>query len=70
MALPDVAPMGAKWQGENGLSGNEKRRRASELGQTPISSKSGAGEGRPERLVNLGARLRQSMAAQGKAIER
>jgi len=31
MALPDVPPMGDAWIGENSLSGNEKRRRASEM---------------------------------------
>jgi hypothetical protein len=31
MALPDVPPMGEDWVGERSLSGNEKRRRASEF---------------------------------------
>lgn len=31
MALPDVPPMGEDWNGERSLSGNEKRRRASEF---------------------------------------
>jgi hypothetical protein len=31
MALPDVPPMGRDWEGENSVSGNERRRRASEL---------------------------------------
>ncbi|WWC57602.1 uncharacterized protein I303_100134 [Kwoniella dejecticola CBS 10117] len=29
MSLPDIAPLGVQWTGENSLSGNEKRRRAS-----------------------------------------
>lgn len=32
MALPDVAPLGKEWEGENALSGNEKRRRTSAVG--------------------------------------
>ena len=36
MALPDIAPMGMQWEGENGLSGNDKRRRASHLGFAPL----------------------------------
>ena len=31
MALPDIPPMGEDWVGERSLSGNEKRRRASEF---------------------------------------
>lgn len=37
MALPHVAPMGGHWEGENGLSGNDKRRRAGEQGSVPGS---------------------------------
>ncbi|KAK8844766.1 hypothetical protein IAR55_006616 [Kwoniella newhampshirensis] len=36
MALPDVAPLGEGWEGENSLSGNDKRRRASESGLPPL----------------------------------
>lgn len=32
MAVKDVAPLGSDWSGEAALSGNEKRRRASEMG--------------------------------------
>lgn len=32
MALPDVAPLGKEWEGENALSGNEKRRRTNAVG--------------------------------------
>lgn len=79
MALPDVAPLGKAWEGENSLSGNERRRRASELGagvgmgvgsalgiksiprDVPLVSAS-MGEKRPERLVKLGERLRESVS--------
>lgn len=53
MTVPDVAPLGEEWDGA--MSGNERRRRASE---TPRS------EGRPERLIRLGARLRESAGQQ------
>lgn len=32
MALPDVAPLDKEWEGENALSGNEKRRRTNAVG--------------------------------------
>ncbi|WWC97554.1 hypothetical protein V866_004438 [Kwoniella sp. B9012] len=51
MALPDIAPLGKDWHGDNSLSGNEKRRRASLLhagqaisrGSSPLSRGSGGG---------------------------
>ena len=54
MALPDVAPLGEGWEGERGMSGNERRRRTSEM------------SGRPERLVRLGERLKENVTAQGR----
>jgi hypothetical protein len=36
MALPTVKPMGADWLHEASLSGNERRRRASEIGAVPV----------------------------------
>lgn len=62
MAVPDVAPLGEQWEGESALSGNERRRRASEM---VIMPRKGS-EGRPERLVKLGARLRESFAEQSR----
>ncbi|KIR72906.1 hypothetical protein I310_03510 [Cryptococcus deuterogattii CA1014] len=43
MALPNVAPLGKEWEGENALSGNEKRRRTSAVGSigSSIGSLSG-----------------------------
>lgn len=76
MKLPDVAPMGQGWEGEGGLSGNEKRRRASEAAQTDPGYRPGPlrigrsmeaavnREARPDHLVNLGRGLRKSLAAQ------
>jgi hypothetical protein len=32
MSVKDVAPLGSDWSGEAALSGNERRRRASEMG--------------------------------------
>ncbi|WVQ64317.1 uncharacterized protein L199_002479 [Kwoniella botswanensis] len=51
MALPDIAPLGKDWHGDNSLSGNEKRRRASLLhagqaisrGSSPLSRVMGGG---------------------------
>lgn len=45
MTLPDVAPLGKEWEGENALSGNEKRRRTSAVGSIggSIGSLSGLG---------------------------
>jgi hypothetical protein len=73
MALPDVPPMGEGWHGDNSLSGNEKRRRASEMGlaSRPGSSAtmsrnggsvggSAPGSRRPENLVRLGQRLKEN----------
>jgi hypothetical protein len=74
MALPDIAPLGHAWQGENSLSGNDKRRRASQMGLPPLPLSIGEGrmdrigtsmvEKRPERLVKLGEKLRMSVAEQ------
>lgn len=73
MALPEVAPLGSDWEGENSLSGNEKRRRASEmLPPLHVGAKVGTmrmgqsvkEDERPERLKLLGQGLRQSIAAQ------
>lgn len=73
MALPDIAPMGSGWEGENSLSGNEKRRRASQLGSLtdglvlrmgsvssppPVGASESLGDTRPARLINLGQRIR------------
>lgn len=73
MALPHVAPMGRNWDGENSLSGNDRRRRASE--QSPSisramsnvslrSASSGtgslSGSRRPEKFVRLGERLKET----------
>ncbi|ORY26485.1 hypothetical protein BCR39DRAFT_255818 [Naematelia encephala] len=96
MALPDVAPLGQAWEGENSLSGNEKRRRASEIGQvwqSSIASGGGVsinadikgnrardfatrlgggdslGEKRPERLVRLGERLRESVSGRSQGVK-
>ncbi|KAE8541254.1 hypothetical protein D1P53_002611 [Cryptococcus gattii VGV] len=54
MALPDVAPLGKEWEGENALSGNEKRRRTSAVGSIggSISSLSGL-----DALDNVSARV-------------
>lgn len=45
MALPDVAPLGREWEGENALSGNEKRRMSAVAGGSigSLSSLSGLG---------------------------
>nr|XP_019006025.1 uncharacterized protein I203_01343 [Kwoniella mangroviensis CBS 8507]OCF69486.1 hypothetical protein I203_01343 [Kwoniella mangroviensis CBS 8507] len=51
MALPDIAPLGKDWHGDNSLSGNEKRRRASLLhtgqaisrGSSPLARGLGGG---------------------------
>ncbi|KAL7422319.1 Endocytosis and vacuole integrity protein [Cryptotrichosporon argae] len=64
MALPDVAPLGAQWESEHALSGNDKRRRASAMGHgfRPLSLDevrvAPLEAGRPERLVKLGRGLR------------
>lgn len=71
--MPEIAPMGRGWDGDNSLSGNERRRRTSELPLIPPGTQLGAlrigqsvGEdARPERLKLLGQGLRQSIAAQG-----
>ena len=74
MALPDVVPMGSGWEGHNSLSGNEKRRRASEMvPPMPLDVKVGTirmgqsvnEDARPERLKLLGQGLRRSIASQG-----
>jgi hypothetical protein len=82
MALPDIAPLGRGWEGEYSMSGNDKRRRASEMGLPPLpldlgtvqSRNKGFGgslvEKRPERLVKLGERLRMSTAEQGRRSEK
>lgn len=66
--------MSAEWLGEENLSGNERRRRASEMVPTPMSvpksfpgviPTQSLGEKRPERLIKLGQGLRQSIAAKG-----
>ncbi|WVW81283.1 hypothetical protein I302_103274 [Kwoniella bestiolae CBS 10118] len=38
MALPDIPPLGREWTGENSLSGNEKRRRASLLNVNSVGN--------------------------------
>lgn len=43
MALPDVAPLGREWEGENALSGNEKRRMSAVGSIGSIGSLSGLG---------------------------
>lgn len=75
MALPTVPPMGEDWEGERSLSGNEKRRRASHapiplggrdqsltgsMSRLNFESRSSAGSnGRSEKLVRLGERLKE-----------
>ena len=44
MALPDIPPMGDDWIGERSLSGNEKRRRASEF-PTSVTANSISSQG-------------------------
>jgi len=57
MALPDIPPMGEDWVGERSLSGNEKRRRASEFPSSVTSHgwgvSPGAGLGLHVGLENL-----------------
>ncbi|WWD06324.1 hypothetical protein V865_004414 [Kwoniella europaea PYCC6329] len=61
MALPDVAPLGKDWHGDNSLSGNEKRRRASLLhagqtisrGSSPLSRVSGGGSAPSSRRGSM-----------------
>ncbi|RXK42666.1 hypothetical protein M231_00221 [Tremella mesenterica] len=82
MSLPNVAPMSHIWETEEAMSGNERRRRASEVSggqgwQTPsrgtsdagsVSSEEGRGQDqRPERLVNLGKSLRKSVSEKVRA---
>ncbi|KAK4683519.1 hypothetical protein P7C73_g6730, partial [Tremellales sp. Uapishka_1] len=71
MALPDVPVLGKDWEGELAISGNEKRRRASamSLGLTPgqaVGPSASVGAQRPERLVKLGQRLRESISQQSR----
>ncbi|WVQ82900.1 hypothetical protein IAT38_005036 [Cryptococcus sp. DSM 104549] len=47
MSLPDVAPLGRDWEGENGLSGNEKRRMSSVSGMGGALGMSGLGGSLP-----------------------
>ncbi|ORX35087.1 hypothetical protein BD324DRAFT_652803 [Kockovaella imperatae] len=82
MALPDIAPLGKDWEGENSLSGNDKRRRASEMGFAPlplprdsliqglVGKKSlEVKPARPERLVKMGQNWRASVSAQGQEVK-
>ena len=66
MALPEVAPLGNDWEGEGGMSGNERRRRASEMVAAAAAGAGGAK--RPERLVRLGQKWRESVAEQGRMM--
>ncbi|TYJ51673.1 hypothetical protein B9479_007744 [Cryptococcus floricola] len=43
MSLPDIAPLGKDWEGDNSLSGNEKRRMSGVLGMMPSAVGGGGG---------------------------
>ena len=58
MALPDVAPLGKEWEGDQAISGNERRRRASEMDILDRQQ-------RPERLVKLGESLKGGATGHG-----
>lgn len=58
MAQPHVAPMGREWDGENGLSGNDRRRRASEQGSV-------AGISRTMSNVSIASRASTASATGG-----
>jgi hypothetical protein len=64
MALPDVPPMGDDWIGERSLSGNEKRRRASEIPTSVNGSAAGWGMGMGSRS-NSGLNLNLGVGLEG-----
>ncbi|WVQ72237.1 hypothetical protein IAR50_001786 [Cryptococcus sp. DSM 104548] len=57
MALPDIAPLGKEWEGENSLSGNEKRRMSGALG---MGMPSGLGGGAAKGSGSLSGSLARS----------
>lgn len=67
MALPAIPPLGRAWEGEEALSGNERRRRGSvastisSSGSFSAISSDGDAGGRPARLVKMGQRWRESV---------
>lgn len=68
MALPDIPPMGDDWVGERSLSGNEKRRRASEfLGPSGGSSGASLGSG-VEGLSRPGSSLSMTKTVGGGSV--
>ncbi|WWD22680.1 hypothetical protein CI109_107173 [Kwoniella shandongensis] len=57
MALPEIAPLGKDWEGEASLSGNDKRRRASEVGAQSATGNAlyGKGETSHARTASSGS---------------